>query len=126
VSGDSSNLTVPRTFFGRSEVSGASFRNTDLSESTLCWNDFVEVDFSDGSLRGGDLRAAVFDGVIFARCDLRGADLRRSSFKRCEFTDADLRGAKLTREQAVLLELSLEQERGVLWEDGDGEEPDGG
>src|SRR4051812_4064592 len=34
------NLTLPCTFFGRSEIGPVSFQNTDLSESTLCWNDF--------------------------------------------------------------------------------------
>src|SRR5262245_50280372 len=34
---DLENLTLPRTFFGRSEIGPASFKNTDLSESTLCW-----------------------------------------------------------------------------------------
>src|SRR5689334_10312217 len=39
------NLTLPRTFFGRSGISSSSFENTDLSESTLCWNDFIDVSF---------------------------------------------------------------------------------
>src|SRR5262249_38818910 len=34
------NLTLPRTFFGKSHIQYVSFKNTDLSESTLCWNDF--------------------------------------------------------------------------------------
>ena len=126
VSGDFSNLTLPRTFFGRSEVNGASFRNTDLSESTLCWNDFIGVDFRDGSLRGGDLRAADFRGVNFSRCDLRDADLRRSGFEGCDFTDADLRGAKMTTDQEAGMGLSELQREGVSWQDADGDEPDGG
>jgi len=32
---DLSNLSLPRTFFGRSEIRDVSFRNTDLSESNL-------------------------------------------------------------------------------------------
>lgn len=126
VSGEFSNMTLPRTFFGRSEVRDASFRNTDLSESTLCWNDFIAVDFSDGSLRRSDLRAAEFSGVSFARCDMRDADLRRSHFENCDFAGADLRGAKLTRDQAVRLGLEAAQREGVAWQDTDGEEPDGG
>jgi len=54
------NLTLPRTFFGRSEIRDMSFRGTDLSESTLCWNDFIAVDFSDCDLSNGDLRASLF------------------------------------------------------------------
>jgi hypothetical protein len=34
VEGDLSNLTIPRTFFGRSEIIEASFCGTDLTEST--------------------------------------------------------------------------------------------
>jgi BTB/POZ domain-containing protein KCTD9 len=37
---DLSDLSLPRTFFGRSEINQVSFRNTDLRESNLCWNDF--------------------------------------------------------------------------------------
>jgi BTB/POZ domain-containing protein KCTD9 len=96
---DLENLTLPRTFFGRSEVSYISFSNTDLSESTLCWNDFIEVDFTDADLSEGDLRASIYTRTLFVRANLRNADLRRSTFEECDFTDADLRGAKLTREQ---------------------------
>jgi uncharacterized protein YjbI with pentapeptide repeats len=126
LAGDFSNLTLPRAFFGRSEVAAASFRNSDLSESTLCWNDFVGVDFSDCSLRSSDLRAAIFNGVQFVRCDLRQADLRRSRFQDCDFTDADLRGTKLTRSQEAQMKLSPRQEETVAWQDNDGEEPGGG
>src|ERR1700679_1165339 len=39
-------LTLPRTFFGRSEIHCVSFQSTDLSESTANWNNFTDVDFS--------------------------------------------------------------------------------
>lgn len=126
VSGDLSNMTLPRTFVSRSEVAAVSFKNTDLSESTLCWNDFVGVDFREGSLRGSDLRAATFNGVNFSLCDLRDADLRRSSFEDCDFTDSDLRGAKLTPAQATRMGLSLRQRESVAWQQDDGEEPERG
>ncbi len=45
------NLTLPRTFFGRSYIHHVSFKNTNLSESSLCWNDFSEVNFTDGNRR---------------------------------------------------------------------------
>jgi uncharacterized protein YjbI with pentapeptide repeats len=126
VEGDFSQMTLPRTFFGRSEVAAAFFRNSDLSESTLCWNDFIGVDFTDCSLRCSDLRAAVFNGVNFTRCDLREADLRHSRFDDCDFADADLRETKLTRSQAAQLKLSLRQKESVTWQESDGEEPGGG
>src|ERR1051325_9855066 len=70
VEGDLSGLSLPRTYFGRSEVTAASFQNTDLNESTLCWNDFIDVDFSRASLGNSDLRASLFERVSFAHSEL--------------------------------------------------------
>jgi uncharacterized protein YjbI with pentapeptide repeats len=123
---DLENLTLPRTFFGKSEVGPVSFRNTDLSESTLCWNDFNEVDFTDADLSGCDLRASIFSQVDFVRANLRNADLRRSSFEACDFTDAEMRGAKLTQEQGEQIDLSEEQRQEIDWQEIDGDEPPGG
>src|SRR5271170_5636333 len=41
---DLGNLSLPRTFFGRSSFDRVSFNNTDLSESRMCWNDFNGCD----------------------------------------------------------------------------------
>ncbi len=123
---DLSNLTLPRTFFGRSEIGPASFRNTDLSESTLCWNDFNEVDFTDCDLQGSDLRASVFRGVQFVRADLRGADLRHSSFEACDFTGAAMARTKLTQQQEESVGLSDDQCREIGWQESEGEAPPGG
>jgi BTB/POZ domain-containing protein KCTD9 len=98
---DLSNLTLPGTFFGRSEIVHTSFRNSDLSRSTMCWNDFIDVDFSSACLAECDLRAATFEG--------------------CRFTNADVSGALLGREQSIA--LSDEQRRTVVWCD---DEPPGG
>lgn len=98
---DLSNLTLPGTFFGRSEVVRSSFRNSDLCSSTMCWNDFIDIDFSAACLADCDLRASTFDN--------------------CRFTDADLTGALVGRDQRI--ELSNEQRASVVWCD---EEPDGG
>lgn len=123
---DLENLTLPRTFFGRSEISRISFRNTDLSESTLCWNDFIRVDFTDADLSVCDLRAALFTGVVFVRANLQNADLRRSTFKECDFTHADLRGAKICRTRIDSFPLSADQKRVIDWQESEGEEPHGG
>ena len=120
------NLTLPRTFFGRSEVSHISFHNTDFPESWLCWNDFIDVDFTDADLSHSDLRASVFRNVRFIRADLCGADLRRSEYTDCDFTAARMKGARLTRAQGEVLRLSAEQHREISWQDEDGEEPSGG
>jgi BTB/POZ domain-containing protein KCTD9 len=119
-------LTLPRTFFGRSEIRGVSFRGTDLSESTGCWNDFIEVDFGEADLSGADLRGSIFQRVSFRGAVLRGADLRRTSFSGCTFADADLTGAKLSRSFLWLFRLSAAQRGNVDWQSGPGPEPAGG
>ena len=120
------NLTLPRTFFGRSEIREVSFRGTDLSQSTGCWNDFVDVDFSEADLSATDLRGSIFQRVSFRGAILRDADLRRTSFSGCTFADADLTGAKLSRSVLWLFRLSAAQRRSVDWQSGPGPEPEGG
>ena len=78
-------LSLQRTFFGRSLIQRVSFAGTDLSESDLCWNDFEEVGFAHASLQG--------------------TDLRRSYFTDCSFEGADLTGARIHESQRVLLKL---------------------
>ena len=126
VVGDLSDLTLPRTFFGRSEIKGASFRGTDLRESRLCWNDFIDVDFSETILSDADLRASLFERVSFAGTDLRFADLRRSTFTNCVFDRASMKGTILTRRLGKTLALSGSQLSEINWTDDDGEEPVGG
>jgi uncharacterized protein YjbI with pentapeptide repeats len=123
---DLGNLTLPRTFFGRSEIVKSSFRNTDLTESSLCWNNFIDVDFSDAILAGSDLRAAIFHRVKFVRTDLRRADLRRATFEECSFEGALLEGAVMTLGQKRTLPLSKEQKAVVAWTWRAGKEPEGG
>ena len=96
---DLSNLTLPGTFFGRSAIVRTSFRDSDLQRSTMCWNDFVEVDFRGASL---------------VECDLRA-----SSFEACDFDGADMRGAILSSECPI--RLSPSQREAVVWSD---EEPE--
>jgi uncharacterized protein YjbI with pentapeptide repeats len=126
LTGDFAGLTLPRTRLGRMLVKGATFRETDLSESTLCWCDFVSVDFTDACLRRSDLRASAYRQVNFARCDLRGADLRHSDFEACDFTDARMEGAMLAHLAGRHLPLSQRQRAGVFWLADDGDEPSGG
>jgi len=123
---DLSNLTIPRTFFGRSEISDASFANTDLSESNLRWNDFIDVDFADATLARADFRASVYTRVNFTRADLRAADLRRADFEECVFDGALMDGAVLTRNRASGLSLSGAQKAVIAWCNDDGPEPSGG
>ena len=123
---DCENLTLPRTFFGRCEISRISFKNTDLSESTLCWNDFIEVNFTDADLSECDLRASLYERTLFVRTNLRKADLRWSTFKESDFTGVDLRGTKLTHERGEALDLSAQQRQVIDWQESEGEEPPGG
>ena len=123
---DLSNLFLPHTFFGRSEINNAVFRNTDFTESNLCWNDFVDVDFTDSVLAGSDMRASLFQRVRFIRTDLRRTDLRRSTFEGCTFEEALMQGAIVTQSQKVMMRLSTSQTHDVAWSDSEGDEPDGG
>ncbi len=123
---DIENMTLPRTFFGRTEVQQASFKHTDLSESCLCWCDFTDVDFTKADLSRADLRASTYVNVLFVRADLSGADLRRFTYEQCDFSHAVMQGAKLTRDQADGLGFSDEQRSKIAWQEEDGEEPDGG
>ena len=117
---------MPRNF-GRSEIRNVSFLNSDLSESTLCWNDFVWVNFTGCDLSRSDMRAvAAFDSCTFCASDLGQSDLRRSSFKDCDFSNANLLGAKLTKLQGSRLHLSLQQQQEIDWHELDGDEPGGG
>lgn len=120
------HLTLPRTFFGRSEIRATSFQDTDLSESTANWNDFVDVDFSAADISRADFRACVFERVRFVGTLLVDVDFRCCSFKACDFTNANLAGAKLTRQTGDSLQLSAEQRRAIDWQADDGEEPEGG
>ncbi len=123
---DLENLSLPRTYIAKSEVGPISFTNTDLSESTLCWNDFHEVNFTDADLSRSDLRASHFTESAFVRANLRDADLRHSTFEGCDFTLADMLGAKLTHEQGENLVLSDKQRQAIDWQESNGEEPPGG
>ena len=123
---DLSNLTLPRTFFGRSEINQVSFRNCDLRESNLCWNDFNGTDFTGADLAGSDMRASLFDKVLFIGANLDGADLRQSSFTECRFDEATMKRAVLTRQQGAALRLSETQRQNIDWRDESGPEPGGG
>jgi len=123
---DLSDLSLPRTFFGRSEVNGVLFRNSDLRESNLCWNDFVGVDFTGADLERSDMRSSLFSGVRFVGANLQKADLRRSTFLDCIFESAVMRGAALTTGQGKTMQLSDTQKLEIDWHDQDGPNPEGG
>jgi BTB/POZ domain-containing protein KCTD9 len=123
---DLSALSLPRTFFGRSEINRVSFRNTDLHESNLCWNDFLETDFTGADMARSDMRSSLFKRVTFVNTNLDGADLRRSSLVDCDFEGAAMKGVALTREQGSTLHLSETQRHDIDWRDDVGPEPGGG
>lgn len=120
------NMTLPRTFFGRSEIRECSFRNSDLSESRANWNDFIDVDFTNAILINADLRACLFENVSFGGANLSGVDFRYCGFKSCDFKNADLTSAKLTAKVGASLKLSPDQQSVIDWQDEDGDEPGGG
>jgi uncharacterized protein YjbI with pentapeptide repeats len=124
--GNLENLTIPRTYFSRTQIDRTSFRNTDLTESVANWNNFEDVDFSGADLTRLDLRGCEVIRTKFRGAILKDADLRCGSFEDCDFTDADMNGTKLTRETGAGLLLSSMQKAEINWHDEDGEEPDGG
>ncbi len=123
---DMSNLTLPRTFFGRSDLSKVSIKNTNSSESNLCWNEFVAIDFGLSDLSLCDGRSSNFYTVTFSNSDLTRTDLRHSRFKHCVFYGAIMDGTILTRTQAVRLSLSNEQRSTIDWRWFSDPVPDGG
>jgi hypothetical protein len=123
---DLSGLRLCRTYFARSEINGISFANTDLSESTMCWNDFIAIDFSGARLTDCDMRASVFENCVFDNADMSGSDLRRSSFESCSFKGARMERAILASSQRGRFVLNDEQLSAIDWRDDDGEEPPGG
>jgi len=123
---DLSGLSIARTFFGRSEIAQVSFRGSDLRESNLRWNDFIDVDFTDASLASADLRASEYLRVLFDGADLSGADLRLSNFQDCSFRGANMTGSLLAEDQRSLLNLDERQMRQVSWQPDHGQEPAGG
>lgn len=123
---DLSSLTMPRTFFSRSLVAKTSFKNTDLSESCLCWSDFTDVNFEQADLSSSDLRASLYERVSFVSARLDGADLRRSSFADCRFDGASMRGVLLTYAQKPEIGPSMVQAAEIFWTDDVGPQPSGG
>jgi uncharacterized protein YjbI with pentapeptide repeats len=123
---DLSDLSLPRTFFRRSEINRVCFRNSDLHESNLCWNDFLGTDFTDADLARSDMRSSIFKRVVFVNANLDAADLRGASFIDCNFQGATMSGAALTREQCATVHLSEAQRLAVAWHEDDGPEPGGG
>jgi uncharacterized protein YjbI with pentapeptide repeats len=121
-----SGLDMRRTFFGRSQFENVSFASSDLSESNLCWNDFIAVSFEGADLSNSDMRASNWTRVSFKNAKLAGADLRRSFFDACDFTGADTRGAVLTDTLEITSALSAEQLAAIAWAREEGPEPDGG
>ncbi len=119
-------LTLPRTYFGRSEIRASSFRDTDLSDSRANWNDIIDVDFTAADLSRCDLRGNTLERVCFRDARLVEVDLRCCAIIDCDFAGAGMRGAKITRQAGLGLILSSEQANAIDWQAEDGEEPEGG
>lgn len=123
---DCRNLEIPRTFFSKSEIANCDFSNTNLSESNLCWNDFISVKFVGADLSSSDLRNSKYQNVDFSLANLSNSDLRHCEFDGCKFTGANMTAVRLTKLVGESLNLSLEQKTGIDWHDVDGEEAAGG
>ncbi|HEY9713800.1 MAG TPA: pentapeptide repeat-containing protein [Chroococcales cyanobacterium] len=120
------NLSLPKTYVGRSELKLITFINTDLSSSSMCWNDFIACDFSDADLSNSDLRFAIFAGCKFDGAHLSGTDLRGSTFVTCSFGGATMNNATVETDNALRADLSEDQIKAITWAPDAGPEPDGG
>ncbi|MBC8141526.1 MAG: pentapeptide repeat-containing protein [Armatimonadetes bacterium] len=120
-----SGYTLPRAFFGRCLIEWANFTNTDLHESRLCWNDFVDCSFRYADLSGADLRASLFVRCRFDHSSLSNADFRGSAFHDCTFSEANVSGCNMVR-GVEGIRLSAEQTATLIWSDEPGAEPPGG
>jgi BTB/POZ domain-containing protein KCTD9 len=126
---DLSDLTLSRTYFARSKFERVSFMNTILFESRMCWNDFIDCDFSNADLRHCDMRASLFRGCMFRNADLSEADLRRSMFDACIFEGAKLKdsvGHKRSAAEDLVQLLTKSQRDEMRWFHDLGEQPSGG
>lgn len=112
---DFSCLTMPNSFFGRTQIDAFNFRNTDLSGSYMQENDWLDCDFTSANLSKCSL-IALFYNCNFNGADLRGADLRDGGFYNCDFTNAILADACLRPEQAQDLPLSELQRLVINWQ----------
>jgi hypothetical protein len=119
-------LTLPGLYVGRSDLTGISFRRTDLRLAAFNWSDLFECDFTGADLTAADIRACCFVRCVFRSADLSDADLRGSSFDACTFDGAIMRHSKLHRRRRVLglikvgpdqtdLPLSAAQRQVVEW-----------
>lgn len=120
------NLTLPRTYFGRSEIRNSSFAGSDLTESVANWNDFINVNFAEADLTKFDFRGCSLQKINFGGSILKDADLRCCGFENCNFQDAVMTGAKMTKETGATISLAPSQREGIDWRDDDGPEPGGG
>jgi BTB/POZ domain-containing protein KCTD9 len=120
-----SDLTLPRTFFGRSQIDRVSFRNSDLHESNLRWNDFNGTDFSGADLGSSDMRASLFHNVLLLP-PISMAQICDNRLSLCSFEEATMKHAILTRQQGAAMRLSETQRQHIDWRDEDGPEPGGG
>ena len=125
-SGDLSNMTLPRTYFGRSEIRHIAFRNCDLSESRACWNDFLFVNFSGAILTGMDFRASILKSVNFEAADLTNADFRHCDLEKCKFGRAIMSGVKMPDRFKSAFKWTKRQLNDIEWCLNAGEEPPGG
>jgi uncharacterized protein YjbI with pentapeptide repeats/energy-coupling factor transporter ATP-binding protein EcfA2 len=111
-----------RAYFGRANLTGASFRGADLFQARfisnetalpdIVWSeavraaaltetqleraDFTDANLTEALLWGLSLRQATWTGARFIRAKLNSCDLEGLEIPGADFTEADLSGALLT------------------------------
>ena len=111
-----SRMTLPRTYFGRTGFELVSFLDSDLKQSYMCENDWLDCDFTAADLSETDMSSSLYYGCRFKRAILNDADLREAEFVDCDFTEAEMRGAVLSHEQADIFLWSERQRAAIDWQ----------
>ena len=123
--GDIENMTLPRTFFGRSDIGPLSFKTRIVRIYAVLER------FQQGGLHGCQSLQkrppclAVLQGA-FRQNRSPKCRLRQLTFAECDFTDAEMRGARLTHRQGRVIVLSTQQREAIDWQESDGSPPGGG
>jgi len=92
----------------------------------MCWNDFIDCNFTGADLTGADLRASLFERCCFTGATLLGADVRQSTFDGCNFGGAKMNGCTAELAQRDDIAPDAEQAGTIAWQSEPGPEAPGG
>jgi hypothetical protein len=105
---DSFTTCLEQAVTERVNLSGADFRNRNLSNACLDDGQFAAADFSGANLTGANLSEAILRGACLENTDLYNtclayADLRDTRLDHAGFGATDITGADITRARFAAL-----------------------